>query len=139
MPAVAFGDVLEGLEFPGGHGTSTNVPDLAAVDDIVERLHNLLPRSVAVQPVDLQHVDIGTQTLDTGVDGVENVLAGETHAVHEVTVVGPGGGNWGHFAFVVDTKEAFGQDDHAVAGDLVLLEGFAEDFFGAAVGVDVGL
>ena len=139
VPAVALGDVLEGLEFPGGHCAGADVADLAAVNDVVEGLHDFLAGGVAVQAVDLEDVDVGTQALDTGVDGVEDVLAGETDAVDEFAVVDSRGGDRGHLAFVVNTKEALGEEDNAVAGDVVFLEGLAEDFFGLAVGVDVGL
>jgi hypothetical protein len=139
VPAVALGDVLEGLEFPGGHCAGTDVADLAAVDDVIEGLHDFLAGGVAVQTVDLENVDVGAQALNAGVDGVENVLAGETDAVHELAIVDSRGGDRGHLAFVVDTEEALGQEDNAVAGDVVFLEGLAEDFFGLAVRVDVGL
>lgn len=36
-----------------------------------------------------------------------------------------------------DAAEAFGHDYEFLAGDVVFLDGFADDFFGGAVGVDV--
>lgn len=89
--------------------------------------------------MDLQDIDIRAQTLNTSVDSVEDVLARETDAVHEAAVVTARGGDWRELALVVNAEEAFGEDDDAVAGDGVFLEGFAEDLFGDTVGVDVGL
>ena len=37
-----------------------------------------------------------------------------------------------------DGAEAFGHDDYFVPWDVVVFDGFADDFFGSAVGVDVG-
>lgn len=123
----------------GTYRASSDVPDLTAVHHVVERLHDFLPRSVTVQPVDLQHIDIGTQSLNAGVDGIEDVLARQTNTVHKAAVVVGGGGDGRHLAFVVDTVEALGEDDNTVAGDVVLLQGLSEDFLGLAVGVDVRL
>lgn len=89
--------------------------------------------------MDLQDIDVGTQPLDTGVDSVEDVLAREADAVDPGAVVGARGRDGGLVALVVDAEIALGQDDDAVAGDVVFLQRFADDLFGFAVGVDVGL
>lgn len=89
--------------------------------------------------MDLKHIDIRSQTLNTSVDSVEDVLARETDAVHKVAVVLARGRDGGKLALVVDAEEALGEDNDAIAGDGVFLEGFAEDLLGDAVGVDVGL
>lgn len=39
----------------------------------------------------------------------------------------------------VDAEIAFGEDYNLFPGDVILLKGFADYFFGAAVGVDVSL
>lgn len=54
---------------------STDIPHLAALNHIVQSLHDLLARRLAVQTVDLQHVDVRAETLDAGVDRVEDMLA----------------------------------------------------------------
>ena len=89
--------------------------------------------------MDLQHVDIGTQSLDAGVDGIEDVLARETNTVHKAAVVVRGGGDGRHLAFIVNTEEALGEDDNTVTGDVVLLQSLSEDFLRLTVGVDIGL
>jgi hypothetical protein len=54
---------------------STNIADLAALDDIVQGLHDFLARSVAIQTMDLEHIDVRAETLDACVNGIEDVLA----------------------------------------------------------------
>lgn len=107
---------------------STDVPHLAALNHIVQSFHDLLARGLAVQTVDLQHVDVRAEPLDAGVDRVEDVLARQADAVDEVAVVAGRGRDGREVALVVNAVEALGQDDDAVAGDVVFLQGFAEDF-----------
>ena len=136
VPAVAGGDILEGLEFPSGHlrklatrvcrlgqsemsrggGGGTDragayVSDLPALNHIVESLHDFLAGRLSIQTVDLQHIDVRAQPLDGGVDRIEDVLAGESHAVHPLAVVSVARGDRRHVAlvaFVGDAKVAFG-------------------------------
>lgn len=89
--------------------------------------------------MDLQHVDVRPQAPHTGVDRVEDVLPRQPDAVDPdgPVVGGAGGDGGGAVAVLVDAQEALGQDDDALARDVVLLEGLADDLLGAAVGVDV--
>lgn len=161
VPAVALGDVLQGLEFPGRHlgvawvsggfqgwmkldnmmtyRAGTDVSDLSALNDIVESLHDLLARCAPIQAVDLQDVDVCAQTFDASIDGVKDVLAREAHTVDECSVVLCGGGDGRELALVIDAVEALGQNYHAVARDIVFLQGFSDNDLGSAVGVDIGL
>lgn len=43
----------------------TDVPHLATFDHIFQCFHDLLSRRIPVQSMDLQHVDVGTQSLFT--------------------------------------------------------------------------
>jgi len=89
--------------------------------------------------MDLEKIDIGAQSLNAVINSIDDMLAGETDTVNERAVVLAREPDWGLLALVVDAEVALGEEDDAVAGDVVLLQGFAEDFFGLAVGVDVGL
>lgn len=89
--------------------------------------------------MDLQDVDICAQTFDAGINCVEDMLARQSGAVDEWTVVGSGGRDGRELALVINAEEALGQNDHAVARDVVLLQSLSNDFLGFAVGVDIGL
>lgn len=116
-----------------------DISHFAAFNDVVESAHDLLARRVAVQPVNLQHVDISAEPLDTGVDCVEDVLARQAHTVDKGAVVARRRRNRRLAAAVVDAEEALGQDDDAAARNVVLLQCLADDLLRAAVRVDVGL
>lgn len=89
--------------------------------------------------MDLQHVNVRPEPGDAVLDRVEDVLPREPRAVDKRAVVLAGRRDRGLLALVVDAEEALGQQDHPVARDRVFGQRFAEDFLGAAVGVDVGL
>lgn len=89
--------------------------------------------------MDLQHIDVSAQTLDTSVDCVENVLARQTGTVDPGTVVTSTSGDGRLGTLVVDAEETLGHNHHAVAGDVVFLQCLTHNLLRAAVGVDVGL
>lgn len=122
----------------GTHRAGTNVTDLAALNNIVEGLHNLLGGHVTIHPVDLEHVNVSAETLNTTVHGLEDMLPREADLVHAGPIV-TGQVGWVDGSLVlVDELETFGHDDELGAGDVILLDGGADDFLGAAVGVGVG-
>jgi hypothetical protein len=90
------------------YGTSSNVSDFPALNYIVESAHDFLTRSVAVQPVDLQNVDVGAQSLHAGVHGVEDVLPRQPNTVDPVAVILARGRNRRLVTLVIDTEIAFG-------------------------------
>lgn len=106
-----------------------NIAHLPALNNVVKSLHDLLAGRLPVQTVDLQHIDVRAQPLNTGIDRIEDMLPGETDAVDEGAIIAGRGRDGREVAFVVDAEEALGQDDDAVAGDVVLLQGFADDGF----------
>ena len=63
----------------------------------------------------------------------------QANLVHHFAVVGCHSGDAGLGARVVDAEIAFRQDYDLLPGDVILFKGFADYFFGAAVGVDVSL
>lgn len=119
--------------------TRPNVPHLPTLHHVVQRPHDLLLRRLAVQPVDLQHVDVSAQPLDASLHRVEDMLPRQSDAVDEVAVVAPARRDGRLAPLIVDAEEALAQDDHAVSRDVVLLQRLADDLLGAAVGVDVSL
>jgi hypothetical protein len=88
VPAMLLSNILQRLELPGRHGRGTDVANPALLYDIVESLHNLLPRGVAVQTMDLEDVDVCAKSLHALLYRVEDVLAAETDLVDGLTVVG---------------------------------------------------
>jgi hypothetical protein len=89
--------------------------------------------------VNLEHIDVRAETLHASVNGIEDVLARQTDTVDKVTFVTCGLPNGWELALVVDTVEALGHDNHTVAGNVELLQGLANNFFRATVGVDIRL
>ena len=89
--------------------------------------------------MNLQDIDVSSQSLDASIDGIKDMLAGQADAVHVWAIVLAGKRNRRLLSFVINAEEALGENDDAVTRDVVFLQGFAYDFFGAAVGVDVGL
>lgn len=118
---------------------STNIADLAALDNIVQSLHDFLAGSVTVQTVNLEHVDVRAKTLDAGVNGIEDMLARQTDAVDKSPFVARGLPDGWELALVVDAVEALGHDNHPVAGNVELLQGLANDLLRATVGIDIRL
>lgn len=67
------------------------------------------------------------------------MFAAQAHLVCHFAIIGGHGGDAWLGAGLVDAEVAFGENDELLARDVILLDGFADDFFGATVGVDVGL
>ena len=92
--------------------------------------------------MNLQHIDIRTQPLDTRLDRIKNMLPRQPHLIHKLPIVNA---VLGRIPFAsrrsrrINAEETFGENDQFRAWDFVLADGFADDFFGAAEGVDVGL
>lgn len=89
--------------------------------------------------MDLQHIDVGAQALNASVHRVEDVLAGQAHAVDKFAVVACRCRNGRKPTPVIHAEVTLGQDDDAVARDVVLLQSLAENRFRSAVGVDIRL
>ena len=105
----------------GTYRTSTNISHLPAFNNIIESLHNFLPRRLPIQPVDLQYINVRAQSGNAGVHSVEDMLARQADSVDEVVVVASACGDRWVFAFIVDAEETLCHDYHAVAGDVVFL------------------
>ena len=120
--------------------TSADVSNLAALNYVIQRPHDLLAWYLTIKSVDLKHVNIGSQSLYTGINGLQDVSARKTDAVQEVTrVLSPGRERGGEVPLIVHTKETFSQNYHSGTGDAVFLQSLSHDFFGFAVGVHIGL
>lgn len=131
-------NILQCLKLPRSHRAGANIPDPTLLDDVVQRLHDLLPRCAAIQAMDLQHVDVCAQALDALLYRIEDVLPTETNLVDGLAVVRRGEGDVAAEIRFVDAEVAFGEEDDLLARDVVLLEGFADDALRPAVRVDVG-
>lgn len=139
VPPVFLGNVLQSLELPRRHRTCANVPDPTLLNNIVQGLHDLLSRCVTVQTVNLKHIDVCAETLDTLLDGIEDVLAAETNLVDHLAIVYRDRRDTERGIFLVDAEVALGEKDNLLARDVVLLDGFGDDLLGDAVRVNVGL
>lgn len=88
VPSVLLRDVLQRLEFPRSHGAGADVPNPALLDNIVQRLHDLFPRGIAVQAVDLQDIDVCAEALDALLHSIEDMFAAESNLIDHLAIVG---------------------------------------------------
>jgi hypothetical protein len=58
MPPIPLRNILQRLKLPRRHGTRANIPNFPALHNIIEGFHDFMPRRLAVQSVDLQHIDV---------------------------------------------------------------------------------
>ena len=81
-PSVPFGDLLHSLQLPREDGGGSDVAGLAALHNIVQRLHDLLHRRIRVEAVDLVEVHVvHVEALERMVDLRQDVLARGAAAV----------------------------------------------------------
>ena len=67
------------------------------------------------------------------------MLPAQPDLVHHLGIIGRDCRYAERGVVFVDAKVAFREDDDFTARDVVLFEGFADDAFGDAVGINVGL
>lgn len=139
VPPILFGNVLQRLELPRRHGTSTDVPDPALLNNIVECLHNLLPRRATIEAVDLQNIDVCAEALDALLDSVEDVFAAEADLVDHLAIIGGYRRNTERWILLVDAEIAFREENELVAGNVVLRDGFGDNLLRDAMGIYVCL
>src|SRR4051812_32196788 len=111
MPTPPIRNILQRLKFPSRHRAGANISHLSTFDNIIERFHDLLTGSGAVQAVDLQHVDICAEAGDRGVDGIKDMLPAEPNTVYHLAIVDGHASNVGGTIIRCDTKITFGEDD----------------------------
>jgi len=116
---------------------STNVPNLSTLHDIVQGSHNFLSGGVTIQSMDLQDIDICAQPGNTLVHCIENVLPAQSNLIDHISIINAGFGNWKLLPVLADTKITFGQNNHLVSGNVVLLDGLSNNLLGFAVRVYV--
>lgn len=88
-PPTLLGHKLHLRKLHRPHATRANVPHLAALNQIVQRLHCLLNRHGLVEAVDLQKIDVRRiETRKRGVDGGEDGGAGEADVIRVVLELG---------------------------------------------------
>jgi hypothetical protein len=51
-----------------------NIPRFPTLNNIIQSFHDFLPRSLAVQSMDLQHVHVRAEAGNARVHGIENVF-----------------------------------------------------------------
>jgi hypothetical protein len=121
VPSVVLRSVLECPELPASHRACTDVPHLALFNDVVERLHDLFSRCVAIQTVDLQYIDICAQSLHAFLDRVKDVLVAQPDLVDHVAVIRGHRCDAEAGVFFVDAEIAIQEEDDLVSWDVVLL------------------
>ena len=122
-PAVRFGEVERLAELPRPHRRRAEVPHLARLHDVVQRLEHLLHRRAPVEPVDLVQVDeVGAQPAQAVVDLGQDRLAGQPDAVRPLA----------------HRTVHLRRDDDLVAVHAEILQRPAEELLAGPPGVDVG-
>ena len=86
----------------------------------------------------LKDINISPQACDTGVHSIHDVLLQQPHLIHLHIVVPSLTGRIDRSSRRVDVMKDLGHDDYLAAGDVVLSQKGAKDFFGAAVRICVG-
>lgn len=117
-----------------------NVSHPSVLNNIIQSLHSLLPRGLQVLPLDQEDVDVCAEALDAGLDGIEDVFAGQAQSIHISAVVVCCGKNLHlRLSWSTDGPSTFGDDDNALARDLIGCKGLADDLLRHAVRVEIGL
>jgi hypothetical protein len=130
-------NILKGVEFPSSHTARTNISNLSAFNHIIESSHDLLSGSIAVQSMDLKHVNVGSQSSNTPIDSIEDVLSAQSNLVYHRSVIGAGTSNCRLASIICDTKIALAQDDNLVSRDVVLFKSLSDDLLGPSIRIDV--
>lgn len=121
--------------------TGPYISHFPTLHNVIQRSHNLLSGRLPIQPVNLQDINVGTQSPHARIHSVEDMLAWQTHAVDPGAVVNCNGPimSYQRGFFLLHTEEAFGQDDDVGSRNVELLQRLADNFFRFPIWVDVGL
>lgn len=122
------------------HTAGSNVPHLSALDHVIERLHDLFPWRLMVESVDLEDVDVGSQSLDARINSVKNMLSAQPDPVNPLRVnITPRGCVYTLLSLfgVCDAEVALCQDNDAVARDVVFFKSLAKDSLGFTVRIHI--
>ena len=88
--------------------------------------------------MNLQDVNVGTQAFDALVNRVDDMLPTQSNLVDQIlAVIGRHGPNARLATVRRDAKIALRQNDQLLPGNVVLLDGLADDLFRDTVGIDV--
>ena len=87
--------------------------------------------------MDLQHIDVCTQSLHTGFYSIEDMLPAQPDLIDHLAVIGAHGADTRLAVVRCHAEVAFGEKDEFAAWDVIFFDGFGDDAFGFAVGVDV--
>ena len=81
-PSVLFSDMVELRELPSPHRASSNVPNLPALHEVMERFHCLFRRSLEIIAVDLQDINVRRlETFEGCVNRIEDRLTRQSGVV----------------------------------------------------------
>lgn len=120
------------------HRAGTDVPDLAAFDHVVQRLHNLFHWHVTIQAVELKNINVRAQSRHAGVNRIEDMLPRQAALVDPLAVINSHAQGVHGPARLVHVVETLGHDHDLGPWYLVVTDGFADDFLRHSVGVDIG-
>lgn len=97
----------------------TDVPDHPGVDHIIQRSHNLFPRRVTIQSMNLEHIDIRPQPLYTSLYSIKDMLPTQPLPIYPKPVILACSPNSRLRTIKRNTKVAFTQDDDRRTRDIV--------------------
>lgn len=121
------------------YGTRANVSDLPTLHHVVQCFHDLFPRHVAVEPMDLQHINIRPQPSYACIDSIEDMLSRKTDLINPWSIIGPNLGEAGLGSAFAHAKVAFAQEDDFGARDLELAKSFSNNLLRPAIRINIGL
>jgi hypothetical protein len=122
------------------HRAGTEIPYPPSFHNIVQRIHDLFVRHIWIHSLDLENVDVRSQTFDARFHSIKNMFPRQANPIHHPSVI-DGSGIHGKLRFTASTrtKSAFRHEHDILPWDVVRLECFGDDFFGAAVRIEIGL
>jgi hypothetical protein len=119
--------------------TGTNVPYLSRLYYVVQGAHDLLHWDVAIQPVDLEEVDIGAKSFDAGIDGVKNVFPAKTDSIDHGAIIDRAFLQWKLSPVMTDTEIAFSQQRDVLARYVVYFQRLTDNALTVSLRVKIGL
>lgn len=95
--------------------TRTNVSDFPTLHYVVQCFHDLFPRHVVVESMDLQYINIRPQSSYACIDSIEDMLPRETLSINILITSSLSDTGLG---FLIDAKIALAQEDDIGSWDL---------------------
>lgn len=89
--------------------------------------------------MDLQHVDVCTESFHAGINRVEDVFSRQAGSVHKISIILASLCNRQLLSRIINAKVAFREDDDSAAGNIELLQSLTDDLLATPIAIYIGL